>query len=580
MQNRAALNLRLGRTGPAQADAEQLVRLFPSLAVGFQTRAACALASARLREASSDYARATKLDPGCAEAWLGRAVVLAALGQLDSSSAALEHARALDADAIEHFSDADGAGVRSDGALVDPRRIYLVAAWERQQVCNWRDHDTFISTFNTLVRDAAGTTRALRDRALLFAGNVLPVEPATRNSLAADVAAEVRHNARLESAPFVFARSHCSKLRLAYLSANFREHPAAHVMEPLLVHHDRERFEIHGYSMHGDDSPRQQRLASLFDRFHDLSTLDDADAAQRIHANHIDVLVDSSGYLQHGRAEILAMRPAPVRISYIGFPGSLGRGICDYRVSDVLASPDPADGEFSEALIRLPHAHLICDGAMRIAAAGTTRAGLGLPDDAFVFACHNNTRKIEPGVFALRMRILTAVPETVLWLLDGPPGTSRNLRAAATELGVEGKRLCFTPRVPVDEYRGRLALADLFLDTHACNGHVTINDALLAGVPVLTLRGEAWAGRIGASQVSSGGLAELAVESADEYIDMACRLARDVKYSQSLRARLARREAPLFDTARRVGDYERGILAAWARHTTGLQPEHLDVGGN
>ncbi len=576
LQNRAALNLRLRRLRAAAEDAERLVALFPGLAAVHLLRAQTALAEGRARDALADYKQACDLQADCAEGWVGQAVTRAILGELAAALAAAERARTLDAGAAARFLGPAEVDARADGELFDVRRIYLVAGWERHQRNDWRGYREWLADFARLVTASAGSAQALRDRALLYVAHVVPLDDGARAALTADVAAEVRRNAHAEAAPFAFTRNAREKLRVGYLSANFRDHVAAQVMLPLLRGHDRRRFEVVGYGLHAyDDAPAGQ-LAAACDVFQNLGELSDAEAAARIHGDDIDVLVDLSGYQEHGRAEIAAMRPAPVQVSYIGFPGSLGAGICDYRITDRVASPLP-DPAFSEALIRLPYAHILCDGGLAVADPADERAAHGLPSDAFVFACHNNPAKIEPGVFALWMRILAAVPRGVLWLLDGGADNQRNLRAAAAQAGIAPARLCFAPRIEAAAYRSRLRHADLWLDTTVYGAHVTANDVLLAGLPMVTRCGASWAGRIGASQASAAGLGELMAGDDEAYVALATALAHDGERLRTMATRLATRRAPLFDTAARVADYERALLAAWERRREGLEPSAIDL---
>ena len=257
-----------------------------------------------------------------------------------------------------------------------------------------------------------------------------------------------------------------------------------------------------------------------------------------------------------------------------GQPRSGHRRLSHQR-RDRLADVD--DAEFSEALLRLPHGHILLDGALTIPAPAQTRAELGLPDTAFVYACHNSTAKIEPGVWAGWMHVLAAVPDAGLWLMDDGGGVVRHLCAAAAAAGIAPTRLVFAPRTDLDTYRSRLALADLYLDTLVCNAHVTANDVLLAGVPLLTCRGSSWAGRIAASQVSAAGLAELVCADVDAYVQQAVALAHAPAHRATLRARLAARRAPLFDTAARVRDYERALAAIWDHYQRGLPPASMTL---
>ncbi|MGE0484642.1 MAG: tetratricopeptide repeat protein [Gammaproteobacteria bacterium] len=549
-RNRAALALRQGDLATAAADAAVLVQQFPGLPDPLVLRGATALAGGDWRAALTDYEAALALEPHLDPAALGRAVALAAGGELAAADEALAAA---------------GASGHYDGGI-DPRRIYLGAAWERHRRGDWTGHAGFVATFARVLAAGDGPPAALAEPMLLWAACCLPLPAVARAALTAAVAATVEKPAarrchKAEAAPEPGSRS---RPRLGYLGYE----PA---LAPLLAHHDRGRFAIHVFTLHGNEVPALP--AGSGDAVHALAGLDDATAAARIAAAGVDILVDTRGYLPHGRPGILAHHAAPLQVGYGGFPGSLGARLLDYRVSDGVASPVTDDAEFSESLLRLPHAHLVCDSELRSTAAEVTRTMVGLPDDAPVLACHNALAQIEPAVFAAWMTILRRVPGALLWLREGAPGAAVRLRGAAAAAGVASSRLVFSPA----GRRAPAALADLYLDTWEVAGQHTVAAALVSGLPVIARRGDRFASRVGAALVCSAGLPECVASDAADYIERACALLADRSGLGSLRLRLANRAAPLFDTAARVRDYERGLSAAWARHVAGAAPAAIDV---
>jgi predicted O-linked N-acetylglucosamine transferase (SPINDLY family) len=280
-------------------------------------------------------------------------------------------------------------------------------------------------------------------------------------------------------------------------------------------------------------------------------------AAERIRQDGIDVLVDLKGYTHRGRPKILAFRPAPVQVNYLGFPGTMGAPFIDYMIADAFIAPPGRAQDFAEALAYLPHCYQPNDTRRDVAAA-PTRAACGLPEKGFVFCAFNNSFKITPAFFAIWMRLLQDVPSSVLWLLESNPLAQRNLSAAAVAHGIDASRLVFAPIVPNAEHLARHRHADLFLDTLPCNAHTTASDALWSGLPVLTCVGETFAGRVAGSIVHAARLPELVTHSRRDYENLARKLAHDPARLGEIRSRLASRrvQLPLFDMTQRTRDLE------------------------
>ena len=277
--------------------------------------------------------------------------------------------------------------------------------------------------------------------------------------------------------------------------------------------------------------------------------MDTLAAAQRIANDAIDILVDLKGHTMDAWLEVVALRPAPIQLHWLGFPGSIGGDFLDYIIADPVVLPPGTDEPYSEKIVRLPHCYQINDDRQPIDPL-PSRAEAGLPDKAFVFCCFNHAHKIEPVMFDLWMDLLRDVPGSVLWLLGGPAPLERNLRAEAARRSIAPERLIFATHCPKPAHLARLSLADLALDTRIYNGHTTSSDALWAGVPLLALRGHHFASRVSASLLHAMDLDELIADSLPAYRDLALSLARDSASLTRLRRRLAdaRKTAPLFDT--------------------------------
>jgi predicted O-linked N-acetylglucosamine transferase (SPINDLY family) len=305
----------------------------------------------------------------------------------------------------------------------------------------------------------------------------------------------------------------------------------------------------------------------------------DRDVAMLMRREGADIAIDLMGYTEDARPGILALRPAPVQVNYLGYPGTMGAGFIDYIVADRFLIPTEAEQFYAERVVRMPHSYQVNDGKRPIAARTPTRSECGLPERGFVFCCFNNHFKITPEVFAVWMRLLRRVEGSVLWLLQGDAAMERNLRREAQAHGVDASRLVFAARANLPEHLARHRLADLFVDTLPYNAHTTSSDALWAGLPVLTCAGRTFAARVAGSLLHAVGLPELVTESLDAYEREALALAAEPQRLAALRARLAsnRDRCPLFDTDRFRRDVEAAYATMWAIHWRGEEPRGFAV---
>ena len=335
---------------------------------------------------------------------------------------------------------------------------------------------------------------------------------------------------------------------------------------------DRGRLEAFAYGiLPADNGPVGQRIARSFEHFRDVSAERVSAIVKRIRSDEIAILFDLNGYTQNARPKIFARRPAPLQINSIGFPGTLGADWYDYIHVDGFVAPPETQSGYAERFFLMPHAYVPSDTRRASVGARPTRSSAGLPDKAFVFCCFNNTFKVLPDVFAVWMRLLSAVPGGVLWLLGANDDAAINLRREMKTAGVDPSRLVFAPRVGNAEHLARIALADLFLDTSPYGAHTTTNDALLVGVPVVTCARDTLASRNPGSQLRAIGLPDMVTSTFDEYEALALRLASDPSALASVRARLVENRAtyPLFDMARYARDLEDGLLRIWHDYETG-----------
>ena len=480
------------------------------------------------------------------------------------------HALQRHAEAVADYDDAlrarPVAGVasnRGDALLAAGRYPEAVAAFEqalaldpelpwlpgkvlhaRMMACDWRDDlpallariDAGVAAGRPVIEPfayngVATSAEALRRCAESFAADQFPPRPAR--------------------VPAGHRYGH-AKLRIGYLCGEFRHQATSILAVELWELHDKSRFELFAFDNGWDDgSPLRRRIVAAFDEMVDISALSDDAAADAVVRREIDVLVNLNGWFGRGRTGVFARRPAPVQVNFLGFPGTIGAPYVDAIVADAHVIPPGEEGGYVERVVRLPGCYQPNDRRREIAPVAPTRAELGLPAEAVVLACFNNAYKILPATFAAWMRVLAAVPDAVLWLLQDTDAASANLRAAAAAHGVDPARLHFAPRAPLPEHLARHARADLFLDTLPYNAHTTASDALWAGLPVLSCAGTTFPGRVGASLLHAVGLQdELLATGEDDYVARAIALARDRAALARLRETLARRRdtSPLFDT--------------------------------
>ena len=364
------------------------------------------------------------------------------------------------------------------------------------------------------------------------------------------------------------------RLRIAYLSRDFRDHPVGHVLANVFALHDRARFEIHAYSYGPDDgSAYRKAIAGSVDHFVDAHAMTDAELAAGIAQAGIQVLVDLAGHTTGSRLAVMARRPAPVQAHYLGYAGTIGAGYIDYFITDRIATPEALAAEFTEKPAYVAQCFMVSDGTDAVGNVDARAAAGGFPAGAAVFCNFNNAARITREDFRAWMEILRGVPASVLWLQGASAPAVGNLRKEAQACGIDPARVIFAQRVPAKrDHLVRLNRADLVLDTIGWhNGHSSTSDALWAGVPVLTVPAQHFAGRVAASLVTAAGLPELVQRDRGEYVKTAIRLGSDRAQLAALKKKLAARAAPFFDTQTLVRDLEAAYIGMWKGYRQGAQ---------
>lgn len=581
---RGAILLAMHQPGAAQASFEKALSLDPGSADLWNERGAALHRQNLLDAALASYGKALDLKPDLAAALANRGLTLTRLNLLDDALAAFDAALALAPDEAENWYNrgsvllrqsryADALASYEKALARDPNHAYALgaAASAVLNLCDWPRSAYYADAIAEAVRDGKGIIPPFSF--LNHSG-----DPALQRICCERYVAD-----QLGALPpplWTGERYDHAKIRIAYLSSDFHSHATAFLMAGLFERHDRARFEIIAISFGaGDGSPMRARLEQAFDDFIEVRDQSDAAVARLLRDRRVDVAIDLKGHTQNARLGILAYRPCPVQVSYLGFPATSGAPFLDYFIGDRHVTPFADAGFFSENLVQMPHSYQVNDDRRAIAVRAPDRAALGLPQDAFVFCCFNNNWKIGPALFGAWMRLLAQVEGSVLWLLRDNDDAMANLRRQAKERGIDPARLVFGERIALDEHLARHAHADLFLDTQPNNAHTTASDALWAGLPVLTMRGTSFSGRVGVSLLHAVGLAELVTEDLAAYEALALALARDRARLAASRARLGVANAahPLFDTDRFRQDLEQAFTIMVERSRAGLAPQAFAV---
>jgi len=587
LSNRGVALSGLKRPAEALASFDQALAIEPDFAEVWSNRGLALRDLARFEDALVNYERLLALRPGDPVAWNERGTVLRALKRFDEAVESYSHAieiRADYADALNNRGYTCWADRHEYApALADLERALALQpdhAYTRGEVlhlkmygADWADFEKQKAEIETGIRLGQRVARPFLFQAVSNSPEDLQ---ACSRIWARDQYFEVAGTPRHDPA----TRKDAKKIRIGYLSGEFRDQATAMLMAGLYEQHDREKFEIIAIDNTGPASDAMRmRLEKAFDRMIDISALSDEAAAARIRAEAIDILVNLNGYFGKPRMGVFARRPAPIQVNYLGFPATLGATYIDYILADAVVIPPGEEKFYDEQVVRLPGSYQVNDNKGRVIAAAPSRAELGLPTKGFVFANFNNSYKLTPDVFSGWMRILKRAEGSVLWLLEARPPFAQNLAQQAKAQGVDPARIIYAPELPPQQHLARLGLADLFLDTLPYNAHTTASDALWAGVPLLTRRGTAFPGRVAASLLTAAGLPELVTETQADYEALAIKLAGEPAAHKALKDKLAasRDTCALFDTEKFARNIESAYVRMWQRWLDGQKAEAFTV---
>jgi protein O-GlcNAc transferase len=543
----------------------------------------------QLDAALASYSLAIKLKPDYAEAYSNRGIVLKELQQLEAALASYQQAIEVKSDYAEAYTNRGNALVelkQLDAARASyaralelkPDQKWLYGYWlhTKMLLCDWKDLETEVPRLASKIEHAERATQP-------FVVFTLADSPPLQRR-AAEIWVEETCPLSLVL-PSIQRRTHTGRILLGYYSADMHNSAMAHLMAKVFESHDRGRFHLIAFSFGPDTQDEmRKRLLSAFDEFIDVRTKSSREIAQISRDLGIDIAVDLMGFTRNQRSEIFAHRAAPIQVSYLGYPGTLGTSYIDYILADRTVIPDKNRRHYAERVSYLPDSYFptsyqIEEHPGRIVDPQSRRVELGLPPVGFVFCCFNNRYKITPAVFDIWMRLLSRVEGSVLWLLQDDEVCVRNLRQEAQARGVNEARLIFAPRASSASHLARHGVADLFLDTLPCNAHTTAADALWMGVPVLTRIGEAFASRVAASLLNAVGLPELITTTAEQYEAAAIALAKDPERLARLKDKLNRNRltAPLFNPELLTQHLEQAFVQMYERYQQGLSATDLDL---
>jgi protein O-GlcNAc transferase len=582
---RGAALLELGDNEQALSSYQNIVAYNQRHALGW-----CGIGNAlhrlkRYEEALGAYGKALSIKPDLENAWLGRGNALSDLKRHDEALVAYDKALSIKPDLAEAWCargvifSSIGRGTEaldafSKARAINPNFPFIDGFYIHQKMlcCDWSDLDRLFRLMEEDVLSGKPTAMPFGWQGLAVSEQSLHRCAQTWNKFKFHQPEIIRKNQT--------ERRFADKIRVGYVSGEFRVQATSSLIAGLFEVHDKSKFEIIGFDNGWDDSSVvRARINNAMNKMIDIRGADDGAAVAKIREEQIDILVNLNGYFGEGRSRVFAHKAAPIQVNYLGFPGTLGADYIDYIIADKCVLPPENKAFYDEKVVYLPHTYQVNDRNKIIGQTDLSRSEANLPLHRFVFCCFNNAYKITPSTFDSWMAILKRVDDSVLWLLEDSDLATQNLRREAQRRAVDPSRLIFAKRMPLGEHLARHRLADLFLDTVPYNAHTTASDALWTGLPVLTQIGQTFAGRVAASLLNAIELSELITHSPQEYEALAIDLALNREKLSLIREKLDRNRmtTPLFDTTLFTRHMEAAYAAVYQRFQAGLPPDHIEI---
>jgi predicted O-linked N-acetylglucosamine transferase (SPINDLY family) len=565
---------------------DQAIQLKPDYAEAWSNRGNALHELKRYDEAIASHERALELKPDYAEAWSNRGNALNDLKRYDEAIAHYDQAISLKPDYAEGWSNKgatlhqlkryDEAITHYDKAITIKPNIdwvYGNLIYGKMQICNWSTLGEDLENITQKVMSEEKVVNPL----MLLAMN----DDAFLHKKCSEIYAQNMYplNSTLGSIPKSAKKE---RIRIAYFSPDFRNHPVSFLTSELFEIHDRDRFEVFAFSLNlaptGDEM--NLRLRKSFDRFIDADNMSDREVAELARELEIDIAIDLAGPTQYSRTGIFSYRAAPIQVNWLGYPGTIGAKYIDYIVADKIIIPEPHQQFYAEKIVYLPNTYMVDDTKRIPSTRVFTREECGLQENAFVFCCFNNDYKFNPKVLDGWSRILLAAKNSVLWISENNKYFRANIATEFESRGIDSDRIIFAQKVEMmADHLSRYALADLFLDTHPYNAHTTALDSLKAGVPILTLMGQSFASRVAASLLNAIGLPELITNTQEEYEALAIELAMNPQKLADIKLKLAhtRLTTPLFDTPLFTKNLEGAYLKMMERYQADMMPDHIFI---
>jgi protein O-GlcNAc transferase len=550
-QNAGFANLLLGNIEKGQGNWQQAlkcynqaIRINPEFAGTYLNIGTLYQEQKQYTQAILYYQKAVELDPKLLDAYCNWGVALVDLGR--------------GAEAIDQFNKA--LEIQPD---YYPAIVNLVN--QKRHFCDWSSYEQSVQKLKVAV-DAPFNPVNARIAPLIFLS--LTGTSAAQQKRCAEKFSHLEFSAI--HSPYVHKSTGQNKIiKIGYLSADFKEHPVAYQIVEIIELHDRSQFHVTAYACNNDKtSPARKRLEQAFDQFTDIDGLSFEEAAQRIHDDKIDILIDLTGYTQYTRSGILAYRPVAIQVNFLGYPGTLGTEFADYIIADSFVIPADQQDYYSETVINMPECYMPND-SKRPQPPSPLRSQCGLPEKGFVFCSFNQLAKLTPEVFDVWCRLLDNVPDSVLWVPENNEQAEKNLLKEAAARGIKSSRIIFAPKLSREEHLARQQCADLFLDTTPYNAHSTCTEALWMGLPVITCSGETFASRAAGSMLNTLGVPELITYNLQDYYAKACELATNPEKLEDIQKRIiqGRTNSPLFDSKKFTRDLERAYIEMKARQS-------------
>jgi len=577
-----------GEIRKAEEFCRKAIKSDPGFADAYNILGALLQIQGKNKEAVKQYRRAIKLAPNFDDAYNNLAGALQSIGRLDEATKMCIKAIKLDSENPDPYYNL-GNILRDKGEFINAMRMYervielspdFSDAYDQlidilRSLCEWRKLKKYSRKLDQMID--ISLSRNTINGATPF--NTLIRSDSPQRNLKIAQLWSINISTSAKNPPFKFSQLNPkkSRLRIGYVSGDFTDHPVAHLIKGMFAFHDRKKFEIYCYSFgKGDKKGIRKQIKKSCDKFRDIDKLSFEDGALQIYKDKINILVDLMGYTNGSRFEIFAKHPAPIQVAYLGFPGSTGAQFIDYAIVDKILVQEGQDLNYSEKLIYMPDCYQINDSEQKIYSKNFKRSDFGLPKKAFVFCSFNKVSKITPEMFKSWMKILTAVPNSVLWLPQSLPQAEDNLRQFR---GSTPNRIIFGKILPLEEHLKRLALADLMLDTYPYSGGATTSHALRMGVPVITLAGKSYLSRMSASLLTAVGLPELITENYRDYEALAIKLAKNPKSLGEIKKKLEDnlRTTHLYNTAKFVENLEKAYLKIWEIYTKGESPRPIGI---